>query len=226
MTAILQPIIDILKATLEFFAQLTGDYGVAIILLTITVRILLLPLTIKQTKSMQEMKRIQPKLKELQAKYKDNKEKLQEEIMKFYKEHKINPLSGCLPLLLQLPIMFALFRVLLELEKHNFWLVMDNISVSAKEAVDMVSAGKLGAVDAAPYIFLALIMIGTTYWQSKMMSADAQQDRMMLFMSLFMAYLGWTLPAGVVLYLVVTNIWTIGQQYVTLRGTTVAAEGS
>ncbi len=217
----LQPIIDILRAILEFFAQLTGDYGVAIILLTITVRILLLPLTIKQTKSMQEMKRIQPKLKELQEKYKNNKEKLQEEIMKFYKEHKINPLAGCLPLILQLPIMFALFRVLLELGKgHNFWVAMDDISLSAQKA-----ASSLGPVEAAPYVLLAVIMIGTTYWQSKMMSSDAQQERMMLFMSLFMAWLGWTLPAGVVLYLVVTNIWTIGQQYVTLRGTTVAAEG-
>ena len=217
----LQPIIDILQSVLEFFAQLTGDYGVAIILLTITVRIILLPLTIKQTKSMQEMKRIQPKLKELQEKYKNNKEKLQEEIMKFYKEHKINPLSGCLPLLLQLPIMFALFRVLLELGKgHNFWVAMEDISLSAQKAV-----ATLSAVEAVPYILLALIMMGTTYWQSKMMSADAQQERMMLFMSLFMAYLGWTLPAGVVLYLVVTNIWTIGQQYVTIRGTTVAAEG-
>ena len=217
----LQPIIDILRAILEFFAQLTGDYGVAIILLTITVRILLLPLTIKQTKSMQEMKRIQPKLKELQEKYKNNKEKLQEEIMKFYKEHKINPLAGCLPLILQLPIMFALFRVLLELGKgHNFWVAMDDISLSAQKA-----AASLGPVEAAPYVLLAVIMIGTTYWQSKMMSSDAQQERMMLFMSLFMAWLGWTLPAGVVLYLVVTNIWTIGQQYVTLRGTTVAAEG-
>ncbi len=221
MTAILQPIIDVLQSTLEFFAQLTGDYGLAIILLTITVRILLLPLTIKQTKSMQEMKRIQPKLKELQAKYKDNKEKLQEEIMKFYKEHKINPLSGCLPLLLQLPIMFALFRVLLQLGKgKNFWVFMDDISLSAQKAVS-----SLGPIEAAPYVLLAGMMIGTTYWQSKMMSADAQQDRMMLFMSLFMAWLGWTLPAGVVLYLVITNVWTIGQQYVTLRGTTVAAEG-
>lgn len=221
MTAILQPITNILQSTLEFFAQLTGDYGLAIILLTITVRILLLPLTIKQTKSMQEMKRIQPKLKELQAKYKDNKEKLQEEIMKFYKEHKINPLSGCLPLLLQLPIMFALFRVLLELGKgKSFWVFMDNISLPAQKAVSL-----LGPVEAAPYVLLAAMMIGTTYWQSKMMSADAQQERMMLFMSLFMAWLGWTLPAGVVLYLVVTNVWTIGQQYVTLRGTTVAAKG-
>lgn len=188
-----------------------------------------MPLTIKQTKSMQEMKRIQPKLKELQAKYKDNKEKLQEEIMKFYKEHKINPLSGCLPLLLQLPIMFALFRVLLALgkgdEKHNFLAAMDDISLSAQQAWAAVGTEGLTVLGTAPYLLLAVFMIGTTYWQSKMMSADAQQDRMMLFMSLFMAWLGWTLPAGVVLYLVVTNLWTIGQQYVTVRTASAVTEG-
>lgn len=219
---ILQPIQDVLMSSLQFFARLTGDYGLAIILLTVAVRIILLPLTLKQTKSMQEMKRIQPKLKELQAKYKDNKEKLQKEMMTFYKEHKINPLAGCLPLLLQLPIMFALFRVLLDLgkgEAHNFLFFMDNISIAAKDSL------KLGPVEAAPYMFLVALMIGTTYLQSKMMSADAQQDRMMIFMSIFMAYIGWTLPAGVLLYLVISNIWTIAQQYVSMRGTPLATEG-
>jgi len=220
---ILQPIQDVLMSSLQFFARLTGDYGLAIILLTVAVRIILLPLTVKQTKSMQEMKRIQPKLKEMQAKHKDNKEKLQEEMMKFYKEHKINPLAGCLPLLLQLPIMFALFRVLLDLGKdkvtHNFLFFMDDISIAAGASL------KEGAIVAAPYMFLVALMIGTTYLQSKMMSADAQQDRMMIFMSIFMAYIGWTLPAGVLLYLVISNIWTIAQQYVSMRGAPLAAEG-
>jgi YidC/Oxa1 family membrane protein insertase len=204
---------------LQFFAQLTGDYGLAIILLTITVRIVLLPLTIKQTKSMQEMKRIQPKIKELQEKYKDNKEKQQEEMMKFYKEHKVNPLAGCLPLLLQLPIMLALFRLLRSLSAKDFPSIVD-ISISLQQAVKNPNV-----IGLAPYLVLVVLMIGSTYFQSKMMSADAQQDKMMLFMSLFMAYLGWTLPAGVVLYLVVTNLWTIAQQYVSLRGTELATEG-
>lgn len=208
---------------LEFFANLVGDYGMAIILLTITVRILMLPLTIKQTKSMQEMKRIQPKIKELQAKYKDNKEKLQQETMKFYSEHKINPLAGCLPLLLQLPIMFALFRVLSELGKGQtqpFLIFLPDISTSPGEAA---SAGLLTAL---PYLTLIGLMVLTTYIPSKMMSADASQDKMMIFMSLFMAYIGWNLPAGVLLYFGVSNIWTIGQQYITLKGLEASPEGS
>ncbi len=97
---------------LQAFYDLTGNYGVAIILLTVLVKLILLPLTIKQTRSMIAMQKIQPEIKKLQEKYKDDKEKLSQEMMKFYKENKVNPLGGCLPLILQLPIFFALFTVL------------------------------------------------------------------------------------------------------------------
>ena len=106
---------DVLQAilvSLNWFYSWTGDYGVAIILLTVAMRILLIPLTIKQTKSMYEMQEIQPKLKALQEKHKKDKEKLQEETLKFYKENKVNPFGGCLPLLIQMPVFIALFRVL------------------------------------------------------------------------------------------------------------------
>ena len=207
-------------AILRFFYDWTGDYGLAIILLTVTVRIFMLPLTIKQTKSMQEMKKLQPKLKKLQDKYKDDKQKLQEEIMKFYSEHKVNPLAGCLPLLLQLPIMFSLFGVLrLKNVKlgHSFLFIIKDLSLPAGKA-----RLALAPLALTPYLVLIVVLVVSTYIPSKMMSADPQQDRMMLFMSAFMAYLGWTLPAGVLLYLVVSNVWTMGQQYITLRGTEAA----
>jgi YidC/Oxa1 family membrane protein insertase len=101
-----------LGAILAFFYDVIPSYGVAIILLTILVRVVLLPLTIRQTRSMQAMQSLQPKVKELQRKYKGNRQKLNEETMKLYKEHQVNPLGGCLPLLLQLPVFFALFSVL------------------------------------------------------------------------------------------------------------------
>ncbi len=101
-----------LGSILSFFYEVIPSYGVAIILLTVLVRIVLIPLTIKQTRSMQEMQRIQPKVKELQRKFKGNRQKMNEELMKLYKEHQVNPLGGCLPLLLQLPVFFALFSVL------------------------------------------------------------------------------------------------------------------
>jgi YidC/Oxa1 family membrane protein insertase len=101
-----------LGSILSFFYEVVPSYGVAIVLLTILVRIVLIPLTIKQTRSMQAMQRVQPKVKELQRKYKGNRQKMNEELMKLYKEHQVNPLGGCLPLLLQLPVFFALFSVL------------------------------------------------------------------------------------------------------------------
>jgi YidC/Oxa1 family membrane protein insertase len=101
-----------LGSILAFLYDFIPSYGVAIVLLTVLVRIVLLPLTIRQTRSMQAMQRLQPKLKELQRKYKGNRQKLNEEMMKLYKEHQVNPLGGCLPLLLQLPVFFALFQVL------------------------------------------------------------------------------------------------------------------
>jgi YidC/Oxa1 family membrane protein insertase len=207
-----------LLAGLQFFADLSGDWGLAIIMLTVAVRIIILPLTIKQTKSMYEMRKIQPKLKKLQEKYKKDKQKLQEEIMKFYKEHKVNPLAGCLPLLLQLPIMFALFRVLIRLGEERFLFVLPDISLSASGA-----QSTLGLPAQAPYFLLVVLMVITTYIPSKMMSTDPQQDKMMLFMSVFMAFIGWSLPAGVLLYLVVSQVWTIGQQYVSIRSAEAAA---
>jgi len=97
---------------LNYFYAGAHDYGVAIILLTIVVRVVLLPLTLKQSKSMYEMQRIQPKIKQLQEKYKNDKQKLQEETLKFYQENKVNPFGGCLPMIIQMPIFIALYRVL------------------------------------------------------------------------------------------------------------------
>lgn len=201
---------------LNFFYHLTGDYGLAIILLTATIRIIILPLTIKQLKSMQEMKKWQPKIKQLQEKYKDDKQKMNEEVMKFYTENKINPLGGCLPLILQLPIFFALFRMLNEnvaLKGQPALYFIKNLSLSPSA----VNIAKFGLSAAASYYFLIILMVATTYWQQKMMSADPQQDRIMLFMTVFMAFIAWRLPAGVLLYWITTNVWGIAQQYVSLR---------
>lgn len=164
---------------------------------------------------MQQMKKLQPKLKALQEKYKNDKQKLQEEIIKFYSEHKVNPLGGCLPLLLQLPILIGLFRVLSGQARagQKFWLIIPDLSIS----VSQISLSKFALYQAGAYYLLIILLLVTTYIPSKMMSTDPQQDKMMLFMSLFMLFIGWRLPAGVILYLVVSNVWTIGQQYLAQR---------
>src|SRR5438874_13833959 len=109
---ILDPLYNALGQLLAWFYGVIPSYGVAIVVLTVAVRLLLFPLTAKQTKSMQAMQRVQPELKRLQAKYKNDRQKLNEEMMKFYKEHQINPFAGCLPLVLQLPLFFVLYRVI------------------------------------------------------------------------------------------------------------------
>src|ERR687891_2266248 len=108
----LDPLYDAVGYVLAFFYALIPNLGVAIILLTITVMLLLFPLTAKSARSMLAMQRLQPEIKKLQAKHKGDRQKLNEEMMKLYQEHKVNPLGGCLPLLLQMPVFFALFNVL------------------------------------------------------------------------------------------------------------------
>ncbi len=130
-------ILDALGSVLAFFYSVIPSYGVAIILLTVVVRLLLIPLTIKQTRSMHAMQAIQPKVKELQRKYKGNRQKLNEELMKLYKEHQVNPLGGCLPLLLQLPVFFALFTVL-RATVGAFGLPAQEIPMSAVRAESVV----------------------------------------------------------------------------------------
>jgi len=150
---------------------------------------------------MQEMHKLHPKLKKLQEKYKNDKERLQKEMMKFYAEHKVNPLAGCLPLLLQIPVFIALFRMLIaneELKKASFlWL----------KSLDKPD----------PYLILVTLMVVTTYLSQKMVSVDTQQERMMLPMTLLMAFIALKLPSGVLIYWVTTNILTMVQQYVTFR---------
>src|SRR5215208_5374556 len=110
---ILQPLIDINEAILRFWHDTIGfGWGASIIGLTVVIRLLILPLTFKQVRSMQALQRLQPEMKRLQARYKDDRQRLNQEMMKFYQEHKVNPLGSCLPILLQLPFFISLFYML------------------------------------------------------------------------------------------------------------------
>ncbi len=189
----LNPLYNALGYLLAFFYQYVHNLGVAIIFATIVVMILLYPLTAKQAKSMIVMQRVQPEIKKLQAKYKGDRQKLNEETMKFYQENKINPLSGCLPLLVQLPIFYVLFRVLKTPYSHvpktgNFNLLYKNMCGAALKAhqactssnvqhlkflgVDLQrSATNLGPhssfMTALPYYALVLLVVLTGYLQTK-----------------------------------------------------------
>jgi len=217
----------IFSALLYLQQNITHDWGMAIILLTLAIRVLLLPLTWKQTKSMVEMQRIQPQIKALNEKYKDDKEKLQEETLKFYSENKVNPLGGCLPLLLQMPILFALYSVLgpgkpghpgLMIahlqntgEVGKFFQLISNLSMTPKA---MWAAGNIPAF--IPYILLVLLFAVSIWLPQALMPGDKQQKMIGGYMAIMMLYFGWVSPAGVLLYWDVSSIWGIVQQQITM----------
>lgn len=231
-------LIDVLEGVLRtlhgMVAPVLGPesaWGWAIILLTIAVRLFLLPLAIKQTRSQRSMQRLQPELKKIQAKYKadrglmktnpqkyrDQRQKQQEAMMALYKEHGVNPASGCLPLIAQMPIFFALFTVLRdtqrlpELQQASFYFVQ-NLSNTVSQA--------------GPSAWILVALMGlTTYYSAKQMMANtaatgqqAQQQKIMMYaMPAVLVFFSLNLFIGVLLYWITTNVWTIAQQYVMFR---------
>lgn len=213
MTQILKPLVDLFLAILNFFNGYVHSYGWSIILLTIVIRIFILPLAIKQAKSMREMQKLQPKIKALQEKHKGDRERLGKETMKLYQEHKVNPLSGCLPLILQMPVFFALFTLLntyKPLQGASFYVLSDLSKAASAFGLPWVT-GKIGL--AYPYYILVALIVVTTHLSQKQVTTDPQQARLMMFMPLLMGAITWALPAGVLLYWVVFNGWMIVQQY-------------
>jgi len=211
-----------------------GDWGMAIIVLTVLVRLALMPLTIKQTKSMYEMQRIQPKIKELQKKYANDKEKLQEETLKFYQENKVNPFGGCLPLLLQMPLLIALYQVLggtvkkpgilLKYLAENdmvgkFYFLIPDIA-KTPSGVFSASGGMSNffpsVLAAFPYIILVVLFALSIWLPQALMPGDKQQKMIGGYMAIIMLFFGWSAPAGVLLYWDLSSIWGVAQQQVTM----------
>lgn len=201
--------------------NVVGNYGMAIIIFTIFMKVLLLPLNIKQTKSMKDMQRLQPELQKLSKKYKNNKEKLNEETLKLYKTFKVNPAGGCLPLLLQFPILIGLYQTLLHPET---W-VFVNGSISSVD-MSFLWINNLSSPD--PYYILPILAALFTFITQKfmMMSSpntnpddpNVKTQKIMLYvMPLMIGYISISMPAGVALYWVVQNIFTFVQQFIMMR---------
>lgn len=199
-----------LKTIFEF----VQNYGLSIILFTVFVKVLLLPLTIKQTKSTKAMQDIQPKVKEIQEKYKDKPEKQQQEMMKLYQEAKINPLAGCLPLLIQMPILFGLYAVLRDPVAYSVFQDQATFSSAATGFLWVENLTK-------PDIILAILSGVTTFiMQMIMMPKDQQQGSMKImtyFMSGMMLFWGFKLPAGLTLYWTAGNVFSIAQHYLVMN---------
>lgn len=191
-----------------------GNYGLSIIVFTIIVKMILMPLTVKQTKSTFAMSEINPKVKEIQAKYKNKPEKQNEEISKLYKESGINPLSGCLPILIQMPIMMGLFYVFKDPVTHG---------VFASKAAMAAANGNFLWIKALskPDYILAIFSGVSTYLMQKVMTPKDQIEGPMKMMSWLLAgmslYWGFVLPAALTLYWGVSSIFSVFQYYLITR---------
>ena len=260
---IFQPLIDVFESVLTFFHDSIGlTWGVSIIALTIVVRAAILPLTLRQMKSMRRLQTLSPKIKELQAKYKGDKQRQNEEMMKFYKENQVNPLGSCLPLLLQLPVFISLFYMLrLDLKKDicppivNYiaqqrpsgglgavsctngtngqgvpkgaevsftqWLHLPAQANTPKHFdtgflfIPDLTAKATGAV----LITLIVLYVGTQLASSLLMSITTDKTQRLIFMALpfFFVIFIINFPAGLLVYWITTNTWTILQQYIIRR---------
>lgn len=216
----------IIKNLLTFFYNLTvsagiPSYGVAIVLLTVAIKMLLYPLTVKQVKSMKAMTDIQPKMKALQEKYKDNKEKLSKEMAELYKSAGVNPLAGCLPLIVQMPVLIAIFYAIKE---YNYVGDTGFLWLKTLTFVDPTKEASFTNPSDQFYIIPMLSAL-TTYIQQKQTmtdSSNAQNKMMMIFMPIFIGYITITFPAGLGIYWVVGNLVQIAQQWWMYRKPAVA----
>ncbi len=196
---------------LNWANKYTHNYGIDIILLTILIKIIFYPLSLKSYKSMKEMQKLQPQIAKLKEKYKDDKEKLNREMMGIYKTKGINPLGGCLPMIIQIPVFFALYKVLIgAIEfRHAPFMLWINDLASPEDLFSFSVAGYT-----VPLRVLPLVMGITQVLQQKMTptTADPMQEKMMLFMPIVFTFLFWGFPSGLVLYWLVNNVISIAQQ--------------
>jgi YidC/Oxa1 family membrane protein insertase len=257
------PFLDALAAVLAFFYDLVPNYAVAIILLTLVVMIIVTPLTLKGTRSMMVMQQLQPEMRKIQQKYKDDRQKLNEELLKFYKENEINPLGGCLPLLVQMPIFIVLYQVLRGLTRRVSDLGFDVGWVSGQVAtgqgatepgdpirtfdpayvnqdtqlyqdlrgstqmdafgMDLAESASqamsAGIIHALPFLILIAVVAVTGFVQQKQIQGrnpnaqiNPQQQMLMRVLPIFLPIISFGLPAGLVLYFAVSNLYRIGQQ--------------
>jgi YidC/Oxa1 family membrane protein insertase len=233
---IFQPLVDVFDAVLKFIHNDIGisSWGWSIVLLTVIVRALLLPLAVKQFHSMQKLQRVTPELKRIQAKYKEDKQRQQQELMKLYQEHGVNPFGSCLPLVAQLPVFIGLYYTLRtslradicpNLQPHhivNGHSVIDTAHTHAcgSEASflfihDLTSKATGGAL-----IALIILYVGSQLASSLLMATpqmDRNQRLLMLGLPLVFVFIIIGFPAGVLVYWITTNLWTMGQQWVIRR---------
>jgi YidC/Oxa1 family membrane protein insertase len=214
---ILQPLIDIVNSVLKFFHDNAGlSWGMSIIALTVLTRALLIPLTYRQLKGMRALQALQPQIKEIQAKYKNDKQRMQQEMMRFYQENKVNPFASCIPLIAQLPVFFTLFSVLRNELPEDIGCKAGHCGAEASFLfINDLTAKAHGA----ELIALLVLYIGTQLVSGLVMSVTADKSQRIMMMALPFIFVPFVIgfPAGLILYWITTNFWTMGQQYAIQR---------
>ena len=243
---IVQPLIDVFDSVLVFFHDSVGlGWGMSIIALTVCVRAVLIPLTLKQFRSMQSLQKLAPEIKQLQEKYKDDKQRLNQEMMKFYQENKVNPFGSCLPLVAQLPVFISLFYMLRKDLKIDICGPKEHIEQVAAQhgktlttigcdTVDPGSAKFLFINDltvratGATLIVLLVMYVGSQLLSSVLMSVTADRNQRFIMIALPFVFVPFiqSFPAGLLVYWITTNLWTVGQQYVIRRTAGLPVRGA
>ncbi len=232
------PLISLFESIMVFIHAhvVGGSWGLAIIGLTVVVRAVMVPLTLSQFRSMQKLQQLAPEMKALQERYKDDKQRQQQELMKFYQENKVNPFASCLPLVLQLPVFISLFYMLrTDLKKRICGHALKAAGITTTKAIEKTSCSQVDKHShAAKFLFIpdithqasgvVLVVLLVLYVASQLGStlmmtatADANQRRMMLALPLVFTLFIFRFPAGLLVYWITTNIWTLAQQYLVRR---------
>ena len=225
----LQPLIDVLEQVLLFFHDTIGvGWGLSIILLTITVRALLLPLTLRQVKSMQRLQLLAPELRRIQAKYRNDKQRQQQEMMKFYQENRVNPLASCFPLLFQLPFFISLYYMLRSDLRHD---ICGQTAKACGEATvaQFQSVGSVPGSESFLFIndltdkatggvlvVLIVLYVGSQLASGLLSTASMDRNQRMIMLALPIVFVTFVInfPAGLMVYWITTNCWTIVQQLI------------
>lgn len=226
----LQPLINVFEWILVHIHSVLGSWGWSIVGLTIVVRAALLPLTFKQFKSMQNMQRLAPKIKELQEKYKDDKQRMNQEMMKFYQENNVNPLSSCLPLVAQFPVFISLFYMLRTDLKNDICPGVVKAAEAQGEKLANIHCGSpagsflfipdlTNKATGGVLVVLILAYVGSQVASTLLMSVTADKNQRRLFLVLPLVFVVFVIrfPAGLLVYWITTNLWTIAQQYIVRR---------
>jgi len=220
-TPVIQPLIDFFHAILVGIHDVIGSWGWSIILLTILVRACLLPLTFKQFHSMQRLAHLQPEMKKLQERFKNDKERMNQEMMKFYRENKVNPFASCLPMVAQFPVFISLYYMLRIDLRYDICPDVNPVTSNNPQPCGSTDASQFLFIDdltskatGATLIILIVLYVGSQLASTLLMSTTTDKTQRMIFLALPFVFVTFVIqfPAGLLVYWITTNLWTIVQQ--------------